>query len=294
MLQDLPLPAALRSAGVVLPPGANVYAAAVEDGPHGPRYVEFEAGGGAAATDFWPASSIKLLAAVGALEFLHPLGFTGSASVTFADGAEWYVHELYEAAVQYSDNEAYDRLVEIAGVEWLNDQFLTAEKSFPVTVIQKAYVDVGAVVSDPLIVHQDDRVIELPSRSTENDYGVPDAGNRSNLRELTDSVRRVLLHDELGVGERFAIDRTDVGHLQSQLLAAEGFIEPGAVAALGRDVLVYEKPGYVVGAACVDAAYIEELDGRAFLLGVSAPDDGQECSTLTTVARYALEFLVGG
>ncbi len=288
----LTLSAALLAGGVVLPPRGNVYAAVVEEGPGGPRYVEFEAGGGASATDFWPASSLKLLAAAGALEFLHRLGFSGQASVTFDDGAEWQVRELYDAAVEDSDNEAYDRLVSIAGVDWLNQEFLTSENGFPLTVIQKAYGSLGQVRSDPMTIREAQREIELPSRPASSDYGVPDDGNRSNLREMTDSVRRVVLHDALPFGDRFAIDDDDVAGLRSGLLAAEGFIEPGAVAVLGRDLLVYDKPGYVLGADCVDVAYVRDRDGHAFLLGVSAPDDGLECATLTTVARSTLEFLL--
>lgn len=291
-MDDLTLPAALQDAGVVVPPEGNVYAAVVEDGPAGLRYDEFEAGGGATATEFWPASSVKLLAAVGALEFLHGLNFTGAASVTFGDGAEWQVQELYRAAVEHSDNEAYDRLVELAGVEWLNEEFLTLENGFPVTVIQKAYGFLGAVASEPMTIREADQEILLPARPVLSDYGVPDSGNRSNLREMTDSVRRVVLHEELEPSDRFAIEQGDLIELRSGLLAAEGFIEPGAVAALGGDVLVYEKPGYVVGADCVDVAYIQDLDGRAFLLGVSAPDDGQECSSLAPVAEHTLEFLL--
>lgn len=283
---------ALEAAGIELPPRTNLYAAVITSGADGSRRSdEFEAGGGAGATNFWPASSVKLLAAVGALEFLHERGFSGSASVDFGDGALWPVRELYRSAVVHSENSAYDALVGIAGVDWLNTVFLTPKNGFPVTVVQKAYADLGQVSTGPITVREGDRELELPSRSPSSSYDVRDDGNLSNLAEMTDSVRRVVLHDELPPTERFAIDGTDVSELRSDLLGAPGFIEAGADEAFGENVLVYSKPGHVVGADCVDVAYVQHVDGRAFLLGISTPDDGAECATLTEIARYTLEFL---
>ena len=59
------LDVALRDAGVELSPGSSVYAVRLEDGPEGLTYEAFEAGEGATYDGFWPASSVKLLAASG-------------------------------------------------------------------------------------------------------------------------------------------------------------------------------------------------------------------------------------
>src|SRR5437588_2696329 len=80
------LGAALDASGITLPEGTNVYAAVVHDDAGTLRFNQFEWGGGAEADGFWPASSVKVLAAVGALEFLADLGFTGAATVAFDDG----------------------------------------------------------------------------------------------------------------------------------------------------------------------------------------------------------------
>jgi hypothetical protein len=291
------LAAALDAAGV-LPEGGNVYGAVVHVGGAGDvRYDEYEAGGGARADTFWPASSIKVLAAVGALEFLADLGFTGSATVAFDDDGEgngetWTVRDLYEAAVAQSSNDAYDRLVQIAGVDWLNDDFLTAPNGFPDTVIQKSYVDLGPIESPGFTVSEGQASVNVPPREPNEDYGLADDGNRSDLLELAQSIARLTLDAELPPAQRFSIDPADVADLRASLLAADGFMRPGIVAALGPDVLVYDKPGYVVGADCVDVAYIETGDpSRAYLLGVTVPDDGEDCSTLADVAQAALGFL---
>jgi hypothetical protein len=236
---------------------------------------------------------VKPLAAVGALEFLGQLGFTGAATVTFDDGGDtWNVRDLYVAAITDSSNDAYDRLVQIAGVDWLNATFLTPENGFPDSVIQKSYVDAGPVSSPPMEVQEAGRVVDLPAHTPTIDLGVPDSGNRSNLAELTDSVVRVAIDGELPNDERFAIDPADVRALAKALLEADGFLLPGVVSALGPSAQVYDKPGYVVGDACVDVAYVDDPGRSAsFILGVSTPDDGVDCATLADIAAASLDFL---
>ncbi|MDQ6727169.1 MAG: hypothetical protein M3066_13535 [Actinomycetota bacterium] len=99
-------------------------------------YQTYEAGGGALSDNFWPASSIKVLAALGALDFARSMGFTGAATVTFDDGRDQAsIRAIYRAAIADSSNFDYDWLVLIAGVERLNSVFLTEAHGFPVTSI---------------------------------------------------------------------------------------------------------------------------------------------------------------
>jgi hypothetical protein len=62
--------AALAATGYKFPPGSAVYAAKITKEPGGLAYEDYEGASGALGTDFWPASSIKVLAAVGALEYV--------------------------------------------------------------------------------------------------------------------------------------------------------------------------------------------------------------------------------
>ena len=224
------------------------------------------------------------------------MGFTGAATVSY-DGDESSgvpVRSIYRDAIEDSSNEAYDQLLEIAGVEWLNTVFLTGGRGFPETVVQRSYTFPGVVSSPALTFSEDGRRVTVAARPADGGYGVPANGNRSNLRELTESVRRVVLHGVLPSEERFDIDAADAFGLEVALLAAEGFIGPAAVWTLQDGVLVYDKPGYNVGDDCVDVAYIDDLERPdAYLLGVSTPDDGQGCQTLTEVARGTLVFLRG-
>ena len=69
--------ATLVAEGLAVPAGANVFAARIVDGGPSPAYMLYEAGGGAFTSEFSPASSIKELAVLGALELAYSAGFTG-------------------------------------------------------------------------------------------------------------------------------------------------------------------------------------------------------------------------
>lgn len=276
----------LSAEGVTVPPGANVFAARIVDGGSAPAYMMFDAGGGAFSTGFYPASSIKVLAAVGALELAYAHGFTGQAVV---DG-EFSLADYYDAAIRSSSNEDYDELVRIAGVDWLNEEFLPAQ-GFSSTRIQDAYADGDSVTeSPPVHLAEHGHELTLPERASRDDYGC-EAANCSPLVELVDSVRRVVLDAELPTDERFAVAPADVAGMQEALLGADSWIGPGVAEALGTGATVYSKPGWTSGYDCVDVGLVaDELTGDRYLIGVSAPDDG-ECAMLATMAAEVLTVL---
>jgi hypothetical protein len=276
----------LADAGLQLPEGANVFAARIFDGGSAPAYAFYEAGGGGFTGSFFPASSIKLLAALGALDFARGLGLTGSALI---DG-DWSVRDTYDAALRWSSNEDYDELVRIAGVEWLNRQFLP-EHGYPATAIQEPYGGDEQVSSSPeMVLSEGGRDVDVPERDGEDDYGCG-GGNCSTLFEMTDALRRVVLDDELPAAERFDLDPADIAGLQDALAGAEGFIAPGVADALGPDVRMFTKPGWVPGLDCVETSLIvDQATGHRFLLGLSAPDDGT-CDELSVMARDVLVLL---
>lgn len=281
------LAAALDNAGVDLPEGSSVYAALVDETVDGLVYEEFEAGAGALADDLWPASSIKLLAAEGALAYLAELGFTGAATVTM-DRETVTVADVYDAAISESSNEAYDTLVRIAGVDWLNTRFLTDANGFPNTVIQRSYTGLGVRSTPAMTITESGRSIRVPARESTGTYDCPDDGNCANLLEMTESVRRVVLdaHDQL------ALAASDTTGLKAALLEAEGFLEPAVEEALDAGVEVYNKPGYVPGDACVDVAVLSDpATAQRYLIGVATPEDGWTCPTLVEVAAATLKFL---
>jgi hypothetical protein len=278
--------ATLADGSVEVPDGANVFAARIFAG-ESPAYALFEAGGGAFSEAFYPASAVKLLAALGALDFLGGLGLSGDAVVD--DG--YTVREIYDAALRWSSNEDYDSLVRIAGVDRLNRRFL-AGNGYGATSIQEPYGggEEQVAYSPEMVLAEGGRQVVVPEREGDGDYGC-DGGNCTDLFALSDAVRRVVLDGELPVGERFGLAPADIAALQDALLGAEGFIAPGVEAALGSGARIYTKPGWVPGLDCVEAALVvDPTSGHRFLVAVSAPDvDG--CDVLARMARDILTVL---
>lgn len=288
-----PLDATLATYGYPLPPGADVYAARVTKTAAGLSYDGYQAGGGALDTAFWPASSIKVLAAVGALEFVGKMGFTGAATVTFAGWSTgWTIQSIYDSAIRESSNEDYDTLVQIAGVEWLNHEFLTPARGFPVTVIQRSYAGGDASVSPAMTLVEGSRRATIPARTGADDPDCPQA-NCSDLFEMSESIRRVVLNDEIPEAERFHIARSDVSGITGSLMAAEGWIGPSAARVFGPGVVVYSKPGYVAGRDCLDVTLIA-AKGQRYLLAATVPDSQGGCDALQTLSVGVLRALLRG
>jgi hypothetical protein len=285
-----PLDASLAALGYRLPPGAAVYAAKIGRDGSGLAYDDYQAGGGALASNFWPASSVKLLAAVGALEFVGAQGFTGAATVRFGNGTPLTIRSIYDAAIRLSSNPDYDLLVRIAGVDWLNNQFLTPARGFPVTVIQKSYTAAGNVADTPaLTITEGGRTATIPARATGNDRSCAQV-NCSNLFELSESVRRVVLNNEIPESERFHIVPADAAALTDALLGAEGWFEPAVAKVLGPAARIYGKPGWVPDNDCLDVTLIEAR-GQRYLLSATVPESQGGCPALVTLAEGVLRIL---
>ena len=283
----------LAAAGYRLPPGAGVYAAKVTREAGGLAYEDYQAGVGPLGTNFWPASSIKLLAAVAALEYVGQQGFTGAATVTFGSGAPRTIRSIYDAAIRISDNAAYDHLVEIAGLDYLNGTFLTAARGFPMTVIQRSYTVGGNLRVNPrMTLIEGDRTVVVPARTGRVDATCPQ-GQCSNLFEMSESVRRVVLHNEIPEAERFKLDPADVAGLNSALLGAEGWFEPAVARVVGAGARIYGKPGQVPGRDCLDVVLIEGRGGQRILLSATVPERQGGCPALITLAQNVLRALTG-
>ena len=254
-------------------------------------YEDFEGGAGALGRNFWPASSIKVLAALGALEFVGQQGFTGAATVSVGDGAPRTIRSIYDAAVRVSSNSDYDLLVEIAGVDWLNEEFLTPARGFPVTVIQRSYTVGGNLRRTPAItLTEGTRKMVIPARDGKVDNDCAQ-GQCSDLLEMSESVRRVVLHNEIPEAERFRLAPADVTGVTSALLGAEGWFEPAVARVLGTGARIYGKPGQVPSRDCLDVTLIEGRNGQRLLLSATVPERQGGCPALVTLATAVLQFL---
>jgi len=289
--RPLSMDARLAAGGYEVPKAANVYAARLIEGPEGRIYEQFEAGGGALAVDFWPASSIKVLAALGALDFFRSLGFTGAATIAFDDGLpSQTLRSIYEPAIRDSSNYDYDLLVRIAGLDRLNEEFLTARNGFPVTSISRSYGGLPFDESPAMMLEEGDKRVYVPLRKAEREPECSN-GNCSNLFEMAESVRRIVLHDQIPADQRFALDPTDVKALAGALGKAEGFFPSAVTRTLGSGAKIWSKPGDAVELDCLDVAFIESRTGRRFLVAASVPHASGGCEALDRLARGVLELL---
>lgn len=288
----------LLGSGYQLPPGASVYAARVVEDDDPPRYLDYAAGGGPLGEDFWPASSIKLLAALGALDLATSYGFTGAATVSFAAGYPGpddgvTIRDVYRSAVLDSDNLDYDILIRIAGFDRLNTGFLSAANGFPTTVIQRSYAGIDVRWSPEMTLKEDGRVVVVPERATSKVYDCPDLGNCTNLFELSEGVRRVVLDSSLPPDERFDISRPDVLALKSALAGSGSFFTAGVKEVFGPGATVQSKPGVAPGLDCVDTAVVTTAGGVHYLLSAAIPDTDFdfECQGLSDLAAAVLPLL---
>lgn len=177
--------------------------------------------------DFWPASTIKLYAAIAALEQLHALGLPAQTRARFehrqARGAwrfdvERPVDRLISEVFRRSANEDYTLLLRLSGLDRINTRFLTPERGFPGSALMRGYVKERPWA----YVREEAQRIELihdaQSHTVEHSWSgrfyaeergasVIDArtGNVTSPRELVDCLRRVLFHEALPEAERFRI-----------------------------------------------------------------------------------------
>jgi hypothetical protein len=292
------LPDVFSGSGYALPAGSEVYAARVIDGAGGPAYVLYEAGGGAFSQEFWPASTVKVLAAVGALDFVRTLGFTGAAHVVFDSGFEDDLSAIYDRAIRVSSNIDYDRCVRIAGFDRFNELVLSAGNGFPTTVIQRSYSGVGVRTCPGITLTEGSRADYVAERTSTASYGCPSDGNCANLFELTEAVRRLVLDAELTAGERFPFAAADLAGLNDALCnATPSFFAPGVARALGHDGRICHKPGWVPWNDYLDHGVVEDpVTGERWLLAAAVPDldgSGGVSADLEDIAEQVLGGLRG-
>lgn len=180
--------------------------------------------------DFWPASTIKLYAAIGALERVQENGLGLDTSITFEhrspDG--WRLdcarslREMLHAVFSRSSNEDYTLLLRAAGIDYLNTSLLTPERGFPSSALMRGYVKgrpceyvreeaqrVRLISSsDPQKSTTIDHLWSGRSYSAERGCTVIDTrtGNVTTARELVDCLRRLLFHEQIPDGERFHLN----------------------------------------------------------------------------------------
>ena len=189
------------------------------------------------ATDFWPASTIKLYTAIAALERLHALGLPLETTLTFErrDGSTPWVldcarsmPEMLSEIWRRSSNEDYTLLLRFTGLDYLNSQFLTPDRGFTRSALMRGYWSARPYTYKPAerqritLRAQDGRMDFVEhlwqgrSWSAERGASVIDSrtGNMASTRDLADCLRRIVFHDLIPPAERFHLSPEMVAFLQ--------------------------------------------------------------------------------
>lgn len=262
LLDRTTLPARLAEAGFRPPEGFKALVVRVRRDANGGEYTFYDFSGTSRdRDDWWPASTVKVFAAVAALERLREWGFTPLATVTYHDAGgdlRCTVADLVRRAITQSDNAAFDLLVELVGGDEMN--VWLRERGFRDTVLLRGYSrrHVGRAsnhgilgISVPITVRESGhRPRRIPVRQGRIRDGCRDLGNCTTLWDLSDCLRRVMLHEELPEPERFRLGPEEVDLLRSALA---GFRERGLGVVKGlraafapRDVTCFHKPGFAL------------------------------------------------
>ena len=189
------------------------------------------------ARDFWPASTIKLYAAIAALELLFEHDFPLDTLVAFErcePGGEWNldcartVREMLSEVFRRSSNEDYTLLLRLVGIDRVNTSFLVPAKGFPHSALMRGYVlgrpyeYVRSEAQRITLRTREGRTATLEHRwsgrsySAERGASVIDAqtGNVTSPRELVECLRRILFHEELPPEQRFQISADHLAFLR--------------------------------------------------------------------------------
>jgi hypothetical protein len=251
------------------------------------RWVDYADTGNA--TDFWPASTIKLYAVVAALELLNERGFPLDTVVTFEhreQGGTWRldcarsVREMISEVFRRSSNEDYTLLLRMVGIDRMNTEFLTPARGFPHSALMRGYVlgrPYGYARQEPQrITLRDVSGREATFEHTwsgrfyaeERGGTIIDkrTGNVTSPRELAECLRRVLFAEHLPAADRYRLtpEQLDfVRHGGSGLTGLETRVESSgpsawadALAGIFPQARFYHKSGvisnYALEVACVD------------------------------------------
>lgn len=201
----------------------------VTDGPDGaPAFTWHDYRDTEFARDFWPASCVKIYTVIAGLELLNERGFPLDSTVTFEhrekDGT-WVLdcarsmREMCSEIFRRSSNEDYTLLLRMVGIDRINTQFFTPEKGFPHTALMRGYVlgrPYGYTREEPqritlTSVHGRRETFEhtWSGHSYAEDRGATvfdsKTGNVTSPRELAESLRRILFHEQIPAAERYRL-----------------------------------------------------------------------------------------
>ncbi|MBI3073639.1 MAG: serine hydrolase [Deltaproteobacteria bacterium] len=261
--------------GVSVPANSKVAVVRITQSAGAFSYQYFDFKGTLFSDAFWPASTIKLFAALAALETLEDRGHSVRSNIHYAGGYDGPFRTVMNDALIVSDNTSYDRLMLLAGFDEINTAFLAPERGFERTVLQRSYGAYNAIRNSPAItLDEGTKQTSIPARQGTGTYACANSGNCTNPFELGDAIRRVALHERLSDGERFRIFRDDLAYLRVALSTNKGqsiFSAAEAVFGAGNTV-IYKKSGLAGGWRLDNAFLRDKATGEEYVVTIALPD----------------------
>ena len=229
--------------------------------------------------NYWPASTVKLAACVLALMRMQEFGVDSQATIALDDIDGHYegtVENLCRAAIIPSDNHAYNRLMEIAGFDRINDEYLPHVLHMPRMVLQRRYLRAHPhdnLRSSPEIQFTlGDVQGSIPASQSAGKIRpeCPREANCTTLAELAEVMLRTVMHENLPDGRRLPLPQPEIDRIRAALLEAPSCIGKGVRRALGPDAKVYNKGGKVTSDDRLEVAVVTNGDAR-YLIALSVP-----------------------
>ena len=168
-----------------------------------------------------PASTVKLFAAIAAVQRIRALGFSPKAKVTFHSpkrAYEYTVRQLIEETLTHSNNITYNRLVQLASFDLLNGKFLTAKNGLPDSAVVKAYAQKRwAKTGESASLRYAPR-ITIKERKKKHEIAASKGTHRvkcassacTTPRDLAEGMRRLMLQEQLPKKETFGLKKSDL------------------------------------------------------------------------------------
>jgi len=186
---------------------------------------------GAKASGWNPASTVKLYSGVAALQRIRAEGFSPTARVTFHDAGgdrSFALDALYEDAVHWSKNLPHNRLVQLAGFDYLNGPDGPLRRAgLDHSYLMRAYAkskwladgQVSSLRPSPAItLREGARSVRLSAQSGSGKYPCYGAACTS-LSDLARMMCTLMLHEQLPAGRRLGFGRPGADHEQGPHLA---------------------------------------------------------------------------
>lgn len=217
---------------------------------------------------FHPASTVKLAASVAALMRLKEHGLTGAAEVQLRGLDRAYsgpLRELVYQALRHSSNPSYNLLLEIAGVDLINEGLLSARWGMPTYELRSRYGGrkrKGGLRDTPAVrATEGGREVLLPALTGRSRPQRGCGGNCTNLAELHELQRRVFLDEELPPSERLPIASEDLHMIRDTMLKARDRLRKAPRALLGEGARVFNNVGRMPGTSVQEIAYLTSANG---------------------------------